>query len=481
MQMQNEENKKSLSIAERSKIFIDSRALFIRSIVIKINGLISSFFVSYILGPEKLGILKLIDVIPSLAKYLNFGYDTFLLRNVGRIRNENIINNNKLYRVSRAGSLIFSTILILLIMPIFFIIHPKEYYGYIAIAGIAALAFVFSRNFTNNVQIIEDFKFIGKYEIIASFIQLLIIIMLTWILFIYAPLIAMLSSYLILTFAMFARSPIPLKFNFSSKEHLKQLKITLPLALATFLLGLEVILERYVIGLKLSQEILGNYFLILMIYGAFVTLLNNVLRASSVKIYQKSNTINQAKDIFPFLLETTISLALAMLVLSIIAVEVFNIFLPNIFSEFTYFLENIHAIVLLAVLTSTQVLFVHSLTSVALNQQNIIILARLLSIGIFFNYIFFNPKLSFEYLLLLKAICIFIFGCIALFSYFKSIKIFKKNLFISIILLIIPITLSLIFFLEHGNPLIKFVIFFFSIGLLMCWLKFNNVVLKHIN
>ena len=466
----------SISSQERKKIFSDSKTLFLRSIVVKINGLISNTFLSFYLGPEKLGILKLIDVIPAFGKYINLGYDSYILRNVNKVRTKEGIQNNELYKTSRAGSLIFSSLILLLVLPIFYFIHPKEYYLLITIANIAAIAFIFVRNFSNNVQLIEDFRYIGFWEIISSFFQIAIILCSVWFIGLYAPLIAILCSYLILIYAMYKRSDIPLKFSFDKKSHKRQLKLSLPLAIGTLLFGLELVIERYTVSFFLSNEILGNYFLVLLVYGGFGTLLNNILRASSVKIYQKSSSLREAREIFPFLIETSLSLAFIILITSAGIIEIINYLFYDFFGEYGLFLEANHVIVLVAVISTSQLYFVHSLTSSGLNRQLIVIIARLSSILFFVSILYLNQNINFINLIYLKSYTIALFGFISFLAYFWTLKIKFQSMIFSILLLLVPILLSLNYSIFYYDPLIKISVIFITLFISTLWFKNKNRV-----
>ena len=119
------------------KIIQDTRYLFSSSIIAKALNAIAGILTARVLGPADYGLLKIINYIPSLAKFGSIGFTSVALREIPHARGSRLNANdeNKIRNTSFSSELIWAITLSIFILLFSFVYdRPEIRYGIIIVS-----------------------------------------------------------------------------------------------------------------------------------------------------------------------------------------------------------------------------------------------------------------------------------------------------------------------------------------------------------
>jgi len=368
-----------------------------------------------VLGPEKLGLLKLLDVIPSLAKYSDIGFGAYMIRNANKLVDVGggVIRKGKAYNVSLTGSFAWLIIVSFLSLVIFsYVFNDIKYEFIVLILSASILSNGIERLMFVQLKLKQRFRDIARYSLISSLIKVLFVVSTIWYIDIYSPVVAILFSGLSLIVYMYSRDPLRFEVDFDLCELTKQIKVALPLGVGTLIYGVEIYAERYVVDALLSREVLGRYMLLMMVYFSSNILVNSILQALSVRLYKKLDDHADAKEVYKVVLDMAFIVSVISSVVSVI-VYYLSVFLFGYYFDSYGIVEyDVALLSLIIVLTSSHVIVSTALTSNFYNQQKGVLFARIAGILFFGMSVWiveFDASSVISELLVIKAVSILIF------------------------------------------------------------------------
>ena len=248
-------------------------ALLRSNLFVSMLGIVQGFVVARFLGPAQYGILKLLDMIPQLAKYGDLGFISVARREIpyhigaGDDEKAQLIRN-----LSYSSEILLSIFISTISFSMMFFYFPDT----LMVVGIFSYTIVLLlqkiiKVFQTESIIERKFKILSRIILLSGSISAIGIILLVPFIGIYAMFIIIPFSALITL--IYARKHIPIKFRFMARhpELSRIIKVGIPIALSTVTTGLFQYSKRLSINHFLGIVYLGYYGIALQL----ITLINS--------------------------------------------------------------------------------------------------------------------------------------------------------------------------------------------------------------
>ncbi len=274
-----------------SKIALDTGSLLTGSLWSRALGMVVGFVTARILGPADYGVMKVVGFVPSLAKYGSFGFDTVAQREVLHLRGvttTNVAEERHVKNTAFTADLIWVCLLALAVVVVsLFYERPEVRYG-LWISALSLVASQVGRLYAVVCSVNKRFVSIAQASVVGSTVQSLFVLTTVHWGRIYSVLGSALLGGLI-GIIWYHRQRIHLDFRWSldRAELLRQFRIAVPLAGGTVALGLFAWVERLQLLHLFGSEQLGIYMLTVTFYDLGLQLVNTMVRASSVHLYER--------------------------------------------------------------------------------------------------------------------------------------------------------------------------------------------------
>ena len=275
--------------SSNEKIVKDTVYLLSSSLIGRIFSGIAGIITARVLGPEDFGLLKIINYIPSLAKYGSFGFSDVAKREIPHIRGlkqskekEKIIRN-----VSFSSEILwFLFIAIIVVVASLFYESPKIKFG-LYIVSISLLLSGLNKVYGVCLAIEKRFSILASATLFRSLVISVIILSTIY----WGRIFSVLGAGLVggaFTLIYF-RKKINLDFSFSisKSEFIRQLKIAIPLAGITVLYGIYGWVQRIQVTMLFGVQFLGFYMLLVFFIQSISLMMNTFLKASSIELYER--------------------------------------------------------------------------------------------------------------------------------------------------------------------------------------------------
>lgn len=271
------------------KIVRDTASLITGSVWSRIMGIVAGFVVARVLGPTDFGILKIIDFVPSLAKFGSFGFDSVAQREILHLRGEGAARTIEQHVKDIAFTADYGWSLLLAVLVVissFFYTQPEVRFG-LWISAISLVIGQVGRLYSVIFTVDKRFKIIAQAGVIGMTVSTLIVLTTVY----WGRLYSVLGGNLIggIFSNLYYHRHKNLNFNraFDFSELCRQFKIALPLAGGTLAFGFFAWVERLQLLRLFGSEQLGIYMLTVSIYELMLLLTNNLLRASIAHLYER--------------------------------------------------------------------------------------------------------------------------------------------------------------------------------------------------
>lgn len=293
------------------KIARDTGSLLTSSLWSRGVGVVVGLVTARVLGPADFGILKLISFVPSLAKFGSFGFDGVAQREIPHWRGAKASpdKEQQIKNVSFTADLVWASLLALAVVAISLTYNrPAVRYG-LWIAALSLVSGQVDRLYAVICTVDKRFAVIAQAAAISTGISALVILVtISW-----GRIFSVLGGAFLGGVAgiLWYRRRAKLNFNWSleSREFLRQFRIALPLAGGTLAFGLFAWVERLQVVSLFGSEKLGIYMLSVTFYEAGVLLINTMLRATAVHLYEHLGQEAETADTVPLVLKPTLVLA----------------------------------------------------------------------------------------------------------------------------------------------------------------------------
>lgn len=397
------------------KIASDAFILLTKSTAVKMINLPVTFLIAKVLGPEGLATLKLIDILPSLAKYGDIGYTSVLLRKISNVVHENKVKPTLERDTSYTATIIWGGFLCLCALLVSLLNFEKEIRIGIAIAIATLFVSIISKLYITNCKLEKNFYLMSKAQVYSSLITAITTLSSLWVLNIYSPLLGALLGAI--TLVLFLKKKIDLNYRFrlDRKELIEQTKIAIPLALVTFVFGLEMIIERSLITYLWGLSFFGQYIFIALIFQTAIMILNSFLQSLSVHLYERLGVNPKLDEATNIVRYPTILFAYILPALSNIAIPITMVCLEIYFPKYNSSIKWIPIIYINIWISIVPSVIVTSMTSSYINKQTAALILRVLSIAVFsiLAFIFWHQNKGLGSIFMAKGIGLTLIFCIS--------------------------------------------------------------------
>ena len=243
------------------------------NIIVSLLGLLQGFVVARFLGPAQYGLLKLLDMIPQLAKYGDLGFISVVRREIPFYQGAQDHEKAQLIRnISYSSEIILSIIIsaICFGIAVYYVPNTVIVVGILSYTLVLLLQKLLKIYKTESV-IQRKFKILSRVILFSGGMSAIGIISLVPFIGIYAMFtIIPISIFLTLVFAR-RHIPITFKFMLAHSELTRIIKVGIPLSLATINTGIFQYSKRLTVNHFLGIVYLGYYGIALQL----LTLINS--------------------------------------------------------------------------------------------------------------------------------------------------------------------------------------------------------------
>jgi teichuronic acid exporter len=253
------------------------------------------------LGPEAFGLLKMIQLVPTIEKFGNLSFSDVPVRESRKM----LDSQGKLLRshirdVSFSASILWMSIIAVAVS--IYALFQTELLLLIGLlmAATSILLQSLQRLYKVNRVIERDFSVIAAAETLAVIASGLFVILTVWFLGVYAVLIGGIFAPVVAIAAYQRRRGLEFVWSLDCAEVARQLRFTSTIVLSTLVYGAWLWSERLLVANFLGLEALGVYMIIIVGIEMVQGFLATISQAISVRIYHhlgdSSGPIN--KDIY---------------------------------------------------------------------------------------------------------------------------------------------------------------------------------------
>ncbi|MGD2081030.1 MAG: oligosaccharide flippase family protein [Nitrospirota bacterium] len=274
--------------SSRRKSFKDLTSVFSATVATRVIDLARGFVVAKYLGPGNLGILRAVQLISMLDKFGNMGFkmvatrEITFLRGKGEGKKELSVRN-----VAYSGEMVLTVVLFLASLASLFFFGSGEVLLAIVLASVGLLFSKISRIFEAEAIINKQFVLYSKVIFWAGLFNSAAIVATVPSLGMHAVL-AMSTVTALLTSLMYLRRlDFPFRFSLERAELFRQLRIGIPLSVATLAYGSYRYAERVSVGLILGVTALGFYSLAAMAMDQLLNLFLLPVKVRKIDMYEK--------------------------------------------------------------------------------------------------------------------------------------------------------------------------------------------------
>jgi len=279
-----------------SQIKRDIKSLLKSSIIVKPLEVIKGFFVLKFLTPEMYGLLNIINQISSFAKYGDLGFISVVEReyNYEVVKDKNKAEYIK--NIAYSSELLLAVCLSVLVFLVsFFYIDSMIIFIGIISASLMLFISKINRLYSTHLRINKEFNRFAKYNTLNGILISLSIISTVSFIGIYAPLIVGTIAGCIVAYIMYKKINLNFTFLLEKEEVLRQLKVGVTLGGLTFVYGLGIYLERFIIVKDFGLEGVGFF-----AFGMFIVMFFQYFMYDFVRPYMpttKEALANNNKEI----------------------------------------------------------------------------------------------------------------------------------------------------------------------------------------
>ncbi len=279
--------KMNLSLFKRKSVK-DLSSVFSATLVLQIINVVRGFIVAKFLGPGDYGILKSVQLISMLDKFGSLGFRIVATREIIHLRGtQEKEKEYEVRNVAYSGEIVLSFLLFLVGIGGSFFFESKILISAFILASVGLFFSKISRIFETEAIIEKKFVLYSKIIFWAGLLDsiLVVIVVPSW--GIYAVLTVAIFTSILTCFLYYRKLVLFYKFSLKEKELFRQLRIGIPLTLATLAYGSYRYAERIAVVSILGIKSLGFYGLASMAMDQVLNLLLIPVKVRKIDIYEK--------------------------------------------------------------------------------------------------------------------------------------------------------------------------------------------------
>ncbi|MBF0156149.1 MAG: oligosaccharide flippase family protein [Magnetococcales bacterium] len=366
------------------KLVADTLYLLGRTAVLRVLQIPVLLVTARVLGPEGLGLLRIIDVIPSLAKYGKISFTSVTVREVSQVTDsEGRLIDSLARDVAYSASILWAILLTILVGAGSFVLQTGPVQTGTQFAALAMFAMSIQSLYATNCQLVKNFKLMATSSVIGEVLRAIFVLTTITFLGIYAPLIAAAIGALITAALLHRQMPLGITFRLDRQELWRQTRIAVPLSLGTLAFGLESWVERGTIAALWGLDRLGNYMILISLLQAATLFINNFLEAFAVHLYQRLGTRDGPVDTERMIRLPTLTFATIIPLFAALMLFWGPFFLTWLLPQFTKAVPLIPWAGVILWLGAIPSLYITAMYSTRLDQQVISIFLRLAATAVF--------------------------------------------------------------------------------------------------
>jgi len=295
------------------KILKDTGYLLGSSTIARIISGVAGIVTARILGPSDYGLLKIINYIPSLAKYGSFGFGAVVKREIPHLRGKQQKNEaveERIRNVAFSVDILWIILLSILVFSISFAYERVEIRIGLWIASASLFVRGVGKLYGICMAVDKRFSTIAFISLGSNIISSAIILSTIYWGGIFSVLGASLAAgtYMLLYYSR--QIHLNSSFSIPKDEFIRQFRVALPLAGGTASLGLFGWVERLQVSAMFGNEALGYYMLITFAIQGTNLLVTTFLRASSIEMYERLSEGENTIESKSFILKPSMAIGL---------------------------------------------------------------------------------------------------------------------------------------------------------------------------
>jgi len=312
----------------------DLLAVFSATAASAVVEMVRGLVVARSLGPGNFGILKGVQLISMLDKYGNMGFkmvatrEISFLRGAGEKEKELAVRN-----VAYSGEILLSVILFLASLSSAFFFESGTVVLAIVLASLGLLFSKISRVFETDAIINKQFMLYSKVIFWVGLFNSVIIILTVPSFGMHAVLGMSIVTALTTSLIYLKNTKITFKFSLKKGELLRQIRIGIPLSIATLAYGSYRYAERASVALIIGFSSLGLYSLATTAMDQLLTLFLLPVKVRKIDIYEKLGQ-RRFKEVHEQVLRETILLVSAAVIVVPIAWLAIDLAIKTLLREY---------------------------------------------------------------------------------------------------------------------------------------------------
>jgi O-antigen/teichoic acid export membrane protein len=256
------------------------------------------------LGPEAFGLLKIIQLAPTIEKFGNLAFSDVPVREArNMLDSQGKLVSSQVRDVSFSASILWMSILAVAVSVYAFFQTEKMLVIGLLMAAVTMLLQSLQRLHKVNRVIERDFSAIAVAETLAVIASGLFVVSVVWFLGIYAVLIGGMLAPVVAMATYRRRRGLEFVWSLDCPEVVRQLRFTSTIVLSTLVYGVWLWSERLLVANLLGLEALGVYMIIIVGIEMVQGFLATISQAISVRIYHhlgdSSGPINKDVCVLP--------------------------------------------------------------------------------------------------------------------------------------------------------------------------------------
>lgn len=268
------------------KILADTLLLFTRSTVQRVIQIPVFLVTAKVLGPEGLGLLRLLGLVPTLAKFASVDFVSVTIREVADVVDEHgRIRQTKARNVAYTVNLLWGALLALGVLAYSVTVDQAELAWGLRLGAVSLILVTIGRLMQANCVLVKDFRLIAQWGMIEALANAAFTLATIWWLGVLAPLIAAVAAGVLQIVWLGRRMGLQARFAVDAAEVMRQGRIALPLALGTMAYGAQTWVERGLVGGLWGLTELGYFSFLTTMVVTVTVLFANVMQAGGVHVY----------------------------------------------------------------------------------------------------------------------------------------------------------------------------------------------------
>jgi len=411
------------------KILQDTGYLFSSSIASRIISAIAGIVTARVLGPADYGLLKIINFIPSLAKFGSFGFGSVARREIPHLRGGGygLVAEQKVKNVSFSADLLWGGLISFIIFSVSFFYERPEIKIGLWIVSISLFIGAILRLYNIVLSVDKRFSKVAILGLISHLVSSVLILSTIYWGRIFSVLGAGLAAGMITIYYCQRKTPLGFSFAITKEEFFRQLWIALPLAGGTIAFGIFGWVQRLQVISIFSSEMLGYYMLMIFLIRLMLLFVNTLLRASSIELYERLGEGRETQESKSFILKPSLALGLFMPLVGGMAWLVSPIVFNHILPDYKPALVMLPFLIPILVFEGVSAMPRTAMNSAKLNMQSHFMGLWLIATGCFAVITYFSYQYNWGLvgIIIARTVAAFSLFC---GGYFLTYKYFFKNI-----------------------------------------------------